>query len=128
MPFSLFQFAARSPFLFHLTDPRNLSRIQRDRRMLAAEALCRQANRAEILRSRRTGHEEISINGESVFIRDQAPLYKGKMQLVGGWTFEQFLASLNERVFFWPSRGNGRPIASGINHFGRYRPEHPVLM
>jgi hypothetical protein len=49
------------------------------------------------------------------------------MNLEDGWTFERFLAHLNERVFFWPGRDVG-PNDYGRRHFERYESEQPVIV
>jgi hypothetical protein len=129
MPFTLPDFSGRRPYLFHLTHARNLERIRREGRMLATCVICQLAKREEVLRSRRAVHTEVLVDGEPVHIRDQAPLHRGNMSLVGGWAFDDVLAAINERVFFWPGiRTSGRPISSGVNHFSRYSPEGPVLL
>jgi hypothetical protein len=54
-----------------------------------------------------------------VTIRDQRPLQRGHVDLVGGWTWERYLVSLGERVFFWPGDPRG-PISPGRRLIGSY--------
>ena len=44
-----------------------------------------------------------------------------------GYTFDQFIESLNRRIFFWPGT-DASPISYGIRHFERYRSEHPTML
>jgi hypothetical protein len=49
------------------------------------------------------------------------------MRLDDDWTFERFIAHLNDRVFFWPGTLNG-PISYGSRHFARYEAESPAIL
>jgi hypothetical protein len=69
----------------------------------------------------------VTVDGERVLLRDQAPLHARNMRLTDGWSFEQFLRHLNDRVFFWPG-GTGGPISYGVRHFDRYEREAPVVV
>jgi hypothetical protein len=60
-------------------------------------------------------------------IRDQQPLYAGNILLDGGWSFEDMIQSLNERVFFWPGTAYG-PIEHGRRHYQRYADESPIII
>jgi hypothetical protein len=85
------------------------------------------AGRPDLLRVPRRGPVQLIIGDRTIVLRDQAPLYKGKMKLPRGYTFEQFVESLNRRIFFWPGGGNG-PIDYGIRHFECYKDENPVIL
>ena len=67
------------------------------------------------------------MHGTPVVLRDQAPLHEGNMDLQEGWTLEDFVEQLNQRVFFWPGTEDG-PIDYGLRHFGRYASERPHLI
>ncbi len=127
MPFDSEAFAARRPYLFHLTARSNVARIRSTRRLHSMVVLAREAGREDLLNVRRREHVRLSVQGKAVHIRDQAPLHENNMSLDDGWTFAQFVRHLNERVFFWPGGASG-PIAHGLRHFGRYREERPVLL
>src|SRR5690349_953171 len=114
------------PFLFHLTDRRNLDRIRRLQRLQSASEIMRRANREDLLRSKRSIHVTVQMASEIVFLRDQRPLYAGNMKLSNRWTFAKFIETLNNRIFFWPGTSDG-PIDYGVRHFNRYRDELPVL-
>ena|SRR5712691_7943752 len=62
-----------------------------------------------------------------IVVRDQAPLHEGNLSLPRGYTFEDFIESLNGRIFFWPGSAAG-PIPHGIRHFERYEQECPVIL
>src|SRR5262249_9745681 len=61
------------------------------------------------------------------WLRDQGPLHQGNMRLPKGYTLEDFIESLNRRIFFWPGTAMG-PISYGVRHFERYEGEKPVIL
>jgi hypothetical protein len=67
------------------------------------------------------------MNGQSIDVRDQQPLYQGKTRLEGGWTFADLIRQLNERVFFWPGWEH-KPISYGERHFERYVGDQPAII
>jgi hypothetical protein len=79
------------------------------------------------LRKRRLESMQFLLGTATVSVRDQAPLYPGNIRFEGGWSFEDFVQSLNERVFFWPGSLNG-PIGYGQRHFARYASEDPAIL
>ena len=125
--FDLFAYARLRPYLYHLTARRNLPRIQSKRTLESAASLARQANEAAMLGSRRDTHRAVVVDGTPVMLRDQSPLHERNMRLEDGWTFERFIAHLNERVFFWPGGDTG-PNDYGLRHFTRYQAEQPVIV
>lgn len=127
MSFDLNAYARLRPYLFHLTARTNLSRIRQRRSLESAASLARQANESTIIESRRAAHLPIVVDGEHVMLRDQSPLHEKNMRLEDGWTFERFIAHLNERVFFWPGSDAG-PNDYGRRHYGRYETEKPVIV
>ena len=62
-----------------------------------------------------------------ILVRDQAPLHSGNLELPNGFSFADFIESINRNVFFWPGTEAG-PISYGLRHFERYRQERPVLL
>ena len=115
------------PYLYHLTDSANISRMARTRRIDPAAALFERAARLDMVRRKRDRHERISIGRDVIAIRDQAPLHEGNLSLPTGYTFEEFVESLNSRVFFWPGAAVG-PISYGTRHFERYENEAPAIL
>jgi hypothetical protein len=74
----------------------------------------------------------VKFVGRKIFIRDQDPLYEGHMTLPDEYTLADFVAHLNNRIFFWPGTDN-RPVPSGMGHFKRYAfkryaKEKPVIL
>lgn len=127
MPFTLDALARLRPFLFHLTARENLPRIRRLGRIDSAARLAEFAGQKEVLRARRRHHQPIVVDGETLLLRDQAPLHAGNMRLDDGWSFEEFVRHINDRVFFWPG-GEAGPISYGVRHFERYASEEPIIL
>src|SRR6185503_5907064 len=115
------------PYLFHLTDTRNVERILRTRVLEPASHIMALAGREDLAAVKRAMHVKVSVGGDDVFLRDQAPLYAGNMKLPPGWAFDTFIQSLNKRVFFWPGSNVG-PIDYGVRHFNRYQAETPSIL
>jgi hypothetical protein len=127
VPFDNDTYADLRPYLYHLTARSNLARIRAGRQLESAASLAEQANQSRLLDARRSTHVPIDVDGEQVMLRDQFPLRARNMRLEEGWTFERFIAHLNQRVFFWPGRETG-PNDYGWRHFGRYESEQPVVV
>ncbi|HEV7991527.1 MAG TPA: hypothetical protein VGP25_06850 [Gemmatimonadaceae bacterium] len=127
MPFDLLTYGSLRPYLYHLTARSNLPRIRQDGGLESAASLAQRANDSVVIEAKRATHLPIDIDGERVMLRDQKPLHAANMRLEDGWTFERFIAHLNERVFFWPGRDSG-PNDYGRRHFGRYETEKPVIV
>lgn len=85
------------------------------------------AGRLELLRAPRRGPETITVNGRPIIVRDQNPLHKGNIKLPRGFSFEDFVETLNRRICFWPG-GIAGPIAYGVRHFQHYKHEHPAIL
>jgi len=105
--------------LFHLTDAENLPSIIESRVISSSAILAAKAevpNIEAFLRTRRVGHHEISNGKFKAKLRDQDPLFRNIVikNLEGGWTFEDFVFSLNSRVFFWATEKDLK------NHYKRY--------
>jgi hypothetical protein len=69
----------------------------------------------------------VIVDGREIVLRDQKPLHKGNTGLPNGYKFDDFIESLNRRVFFWPGDKSG-PIDYGLRHFERYKDERPVVL
>jgi len=121
------RYAEIRPYLYHLTDESNLDHIRKEKVLSCAAELMKRAGRADLLRTRRQGHEPIEVDGSAVSLRDQKPLLSGNMELTGGFTFEDVVEALNSRVFFWPGSHEG-PTRPGENHFARYVSERPAIL
>ena len=95
--------------------------------MYSTAELVRAAKDVTWLDKRRSGIVTITVNGSLIDLRDQKPLYPGKMRLQGGWTFADLIRQLNDRIFFWPGGDDG-PISSGVRHYQRYKGTAIVIM
>ena len=115
------------PFLFHLTDSRNVERILRTQILEPASQIMSLAGRDDLAAVKRAAHVKVCVAGDDIFLRDQAPLYAGNMKLPSAWKFDTFVRSLNTRVFFWPGLASG-PIDYGVRHFNRYQAETPTIL
>ena len=121
------RFIALRPYLYHLTARENLARIRRTASLESASRIATAAGSLNLPRTRRRQHVIVSLNGENIVLRDQAPLHQGNIEFADGWTYADFVESLNGRVFFWPGGALGA-IAYGRRHFERYRAEEPIVV
>ena len=98
---------SKIPYLYHLTDPNNLERIIKMRKLYSTNQLFSQFKKSKdsVLYEQRTNHFTLSSRTEIVMIRDQRPLNFNLLRktLDGSCTAEEFTYYLNERVFFWPN-------------------------
>jgi hypothetical protein len=127
MPISSEKLIRLRPFLFHLTAASNVARILRMRRLESTATMLRQAGRSDLAKTRRREHVQVKLKGETVELRDQAPLHAGNLALEQGWTFNDFVSHLNDRVFFWPGGARG-PSPYGVRHYERYAAEKPSIL
>jgi hypothetical protein len=89
------RFIAMRPFLYHITDARNLPQILNDRMLYSTEYLVEQSDmedKAEFLETQRIGHKTVTMGGIERQIRDQDPLNRNitMKNMQGGWTFGRF--------------------------------------
>lgn len=116
------KFLSLRPFLYHLTDRRNLNSILSDKTLKSTEQLAKISNLEDadkFLKTRRAVHAQIS-NGDTIYyIRDQKPFSVTivKKALEKNCTVEDFLFLLNTKVFFWAKLGDLQ------SHYNRYKKE-----
>lgn len=115
--------------LYHLTDESNLATILKNRQLSSTAVLARLfgvPNINQFLRTRRVGHFPISNGKLNAILRDQDPLFKNIVtkNLEAGWTFEDFVYSLNSRVFLWATEKDLK------THYKRYenQGEYPNIL
>jgi len=120
-------FVGVRPYLYHLTDQENLAHIRETGRLMCAAILMEHCGRIDLLRMRRPQHVPLEFENRQILIRDQAALHRGHLKLADGYPFEDFLESLNRRIFFWPGNSAG-PIKPAIRYFERYKDERPVIL
>lgn len=111
MAFSIAQYAALRPTLWHLTHRQNLAFIEKSRLLMPADRLA--ATPLESLR--RVRHLEPGVP----VLRDQELLQEKCIQLQAGFSFTDWLKELNRRVFFW-SGWPDRPIKAARDARDRY--------
>ena len=121
MAFILSQFATLRPYVFHMTATENLEHIRQRRALTCAARLYDLAGAARPMEPRRAC-VRLRVGDVLVIVRDQGPLHRGNIELRGGWDFQDVLADLNGRVFFWAGTERG-PSAYGLRYFERYRSE-----
>ncbi|MDP1728461.1 MAG: hypothetical protein Q8M15_16875 [Bacteroidota bacterium] len=113
------------PFIYHLTDRRNLKFILETKSFFSTKELVNKSNvenKDQIIKKRRPVHCTFIVNENEIWIRDQRPLNAALEKcLTGGWSSEQFIYTLNCRVFFWPN------LKRLKTHFERYKNENPVI-
>ena len=115
------------PYLYHLTHKNNLNNLRKTGQLFPALTLMQMGGREDLIRKRRPGHVSVSVDGETIFLRDQHPLHAGNAKFPRGYSFEDLVENLNRRVFFWPGTAT-TIVTSGLNHFECYRQEKPILL
>src|SRR6266516_1370660 len=127
MAFTLEEYAALRPFVYHVTARENLARLRRTRCLETASALLRQGGRHDLLRTRRLGPVAVTLDADLIVLKDQRPLILANLALTTGWTFADLVEYLNHHVYFWP--GNAiSPVGSGRRLLRRYAPESPIVL
>jgi hypothetical protein len=122
-------FINKRPFLYHLTDVRNLELIKTNGLLLSTKSIVDKSrmdtnDKISFIRNRRQFHSTVEIDNQTYFIRDQKPISLTNLQkcLTNDWSTGDFLQHLNSRVFFWPT------IARLERHYNRYQTEKPVII
>jgi len=118
VPISLETYAGLRPYLYHITTRSNLPWIRAGRALESAASLAAKADASSVQRARREVGAPSAVGAGQGMLGGHSSLHARNAQLEEGWTFERFLAHLNERVFFWPGRDVG-PIHYGWRHFAR---------
>lgn len=131
MTFDLAQYMRLRPFLYHLTARANLASLRRTRQLLSAAEILRRAQRVPEISVRRPASVEVRLGSALVSLRDQRPLHAGPILLLGGYSFADFVAYLNEHVFFWAGSDwgpAGRARSYGLGHYAVYENERPAIL
>lgn len=119
-------FIAKMPYLYHLTDPRNLICIKNEGTLYSTVEIIKVADihgGNEFLKQRRPEHRIVDFNKYKIHLRDQRPLNRALEKcLTHNWKPEQFIFHLNSRVFMWPT------IKRLRIHYGRYANENPIIL
>lgn len=118
MAFSIAEYAAVRPTLWHLTHSENLTLIRKSRTLMPADHLA-----SDALRLVRRGRQ---ISPGRPVLRDQSLLHEKCIALEPGFSFVDFLRELNRRVFFW-SGWPDRPIPPGRRALVHYSASDVIL-
>ena len=122
-------FIKKTPYLYHLTDQRNLEHILAQRELLSTACLVNASDvhdKEAFLTTKRTRDSRnvaIRVDGKDIFIRDQHPINNALVKaLPDNWTAGDFLMILNSRVFFWPK------MKRLENHYAAYSEDKPIIL
>jgi hypothetical protein len=127
MAFDLEAFVGLRRFVYHLSDSANVSRLRRLRCIQSAAELLRLAGQGHLIRERRAKPVSVEVDGDTVVLRDQAPLIFANAALAPGWSTEDFTAHLNEHVYFWPGDSDG-PVKAGARLHDHYLGDRPAVL
>jgi hypothetical protein len=116
--FSIAQYAALRPTLWHLTHRENLDLIRESRTLMPADHLT--ATPLDDIRVSR------QIDPGTPVLRDQELLHEKCVAFQAGYFLADWLSELNRRVFFW-SGWPDRPIKPGRHAINRYSSSDVVI-
>jgi hypothetical protein len=111
MGFSIAQYAALRPVLWHLTHNQNLELIRKIGLLMPARRLT-----SVSLEGPRRGRQ---ITPGIPVLRDQELLHEKCIEFESGYSMADLLSDLHKRVFFWSGWVN-RPIKPGRDAMNRY--------
>ena len=118
MGFSIAQYAALRPTLWHLTHSQNLGLIRKTGLLMPAKRLT-----SASLDCPRRGR---SVTPGIPVLRDQELLHEKCIEFESGYSMTDLLADLHKRVFFWSGWPN-RPIRPGRDAIKRYGESDVVI-
>jgi hypothetical protein len=127
MAFTLQAYQQKRPYLFHLTRLENFSRILRTRQLESASHILNLAGQPNIALLHRANDLIVTIDGQDVIVRDQAPLHIGNVKFTGDWDGDKLIKEINKRIFFWSGSIRG-PVANAQRHFDRYKKDKPIVL
>lgn len=107
------------PSLYHLTDLRNLPRVRRLGRLSPSAHILLACGRPDLITTRRAADLLLAIDGDTIVLRNQAPLHEANIELDGRWGFADLIGYLNSHVYFWPGDSTG-PTGLGRSFLDRY--------
>lgn len=121
---NLQRYGALRPMLYHCTAPVNLACIQQTRTLCSSAALA--PDRVHV---RRTAQVLVNCGRHVVALGDQLPLRQGQVRFTGGWEWQDLIAAINARIFFWPGNQDG-PNRYGRNFIEAYssRGQRPTML
>lgn len=127
MPITPELLAAARPYAYHVCGSVNFESIRASRALMSAKVLLSGTPHENLLSDRRKEPVQVSVNGQTIEIRDHRPLVLGSLNLPLGYALDEFIAELNSRVFLWAGTLK-HPVPSGRNHIRRYSSLGPVYI
>lgn len=118
--------ASRS-FAFHICAEINFAAIQATRTLISAENLLQETEHSHYLRGLRPETVAVSVKGRLIQLRDHKPLIPSNLELLDGFTLNDFINELNSRVFLWAGTENG-PCKSGKRYIAKYQSEENTFI
>jgi O-acetyl-ADP-ribose deacetylase (regulator of RNase III) len=106
------------PNCYHVTSKVNLTSIRRSRRLLPAQAIFKKVKQDSLCRERRTNDLMLYVDGHDILIRNQRPLDPEAVEFGTEEALEDYVSTLNSRVFFWPGTTAG-PVEDGVRMFDK---------
>jgi hypothetical protein len=127
MPFEIKEFWQRRPFAYHLTSRANASLLEPGAQLMPARFVLEQGGMQDQVRKRRKEELSVRIGTRHIVLKDQKPLIVKNAELEDGWDGEDFIAHLNEHVFFWPGTEMG-PVKHGQRLIGAYDRKDSLIL
>ena len=119
MSFAIREYARLRTHAYHLTDVTNTQTLRRWGEMLSSAILLDRAGLRQDIGTRRRELKTIVVDGCQLVLKDQKPLVLKNAALAAGWTERDFVAHLDNHVFFWPGGADG-PIKHDARLFDSY--------
>ena len=127
MPITPAAFVTSRRFAFHVCGAVNFDAIRKSRTLRSAQLILAGSAHEYLLQGRRDQTLSVPLSNGTVQIRDHKPLIRANMELVDGYSFDDFIQELNSRVFLWTGTEAG-PCNSGRNHINKYLSEGSVFI
>ncbi|MBX9899879.1 MAG: hypothetical protein K2Y28_03760 [Burkholderiaceae bacterium] len=127
MPITSTAFVASRNYVYHVCGAVNFKAIQTTRTLQSAERILSISGHDHLLQGKRDRTVEVRTDDGTVQVRDHKPLIQANMELIDGYSFDDFLRELNSRVFLWAGTEAG-PCKSGKNHIAKYASEGAVFI
>jgi hypothetical protein len=112
---------------YHVTSAANLVSIRQSRVLWPTHTLLKRAKKHYFLRRRRTRDIPLRVEGQQILIRNQSPLDPSSLDLGATGTLEEYVASLNSYVYFWPGTALG-PREDGVRMFERTNGKRSIVI
>jgi len=127
MSVNIKEFVRLRPYVFHISARENGSFLRGSRRLFTTLSLLEVAGRKDLAFTRRTDCLTLELPLGRVTLKDQKPLIEANTQLLGGWSFPDFVHYLNGKTYFWPGTESG-PIGPGRRLLEHYEMDGPLVL